>query len=219
MAQIAGRPFLEVMLRQLKRNGFKHVILAVGYRADTIREHFGGEALGLRLSYSMEELPLGTGGAVRKAAELAGSDSVLVMNGDSYTGVNLRSFVTDHHEDKAEVSVVVVPVDGRGDGGTVVVDRTGRLTHFVEKRQSSDAGYLNAGIYILSRRLLRGIADGRQVSLEREVFPRWIEEGRRIRAFVWPGKCVDIGTPERYWSAQELLGDVEAEESLPRRKG
>ena len=61
---------------------------------------------------------------------------------------------------------------------------------------------------MVSLQILYDIPDG-QVSLERELFPRWLEEGRNLRAFVWPGTCVDIGTPERYRSAQELLGSVE----------
>ena len=218
MAGIAGRPFLELLLKQLRRHGFERVILAVGYQRDMIQECFGERACGLDVAYSVESSPLGTGGAVRNAAVLVTSEGALIMNGDSYTDANLQQFVTGHMASGAEASVVVVPVDGRSDCGTVDVSPDGRLEGFAEKQGSARGGYVNAGIYVASRHILYEIPDG-QVSLERELFPRWLGEGRNIRAFVWQGACVDIGTPERYWSAQELLGRVETGEGAPRRKG
>ena len=211
MAPIAGRPFLEVLLRQLRRNGFQRVILAVGYRADAIRAHFGDAACGMQISYSYEESPLGTGGALRKAAELATSHDVFVMNGDSYADVDFDGFVADHRANGADTTVLVLPVDGRTDCGIVEFDRGGRYVGFLEKKEGSRAGYLNAGIYVVSRHSAGGIPADRDVSLERDVFPRWLEEGRNIRVFVRPGQCIDIGTPERYREAQELLAGVEAE--------
>ena len=95
MASVAGRPFLELLLRQLRRHGFERAILAVGYRKDVIQSHFGERAFGLHLAYSVESSPLGTGGALRNAADLIESDSVLIMNGDSYTDADLSEFVAD----------------------------------------------------------------------------------------------------------------------------
>jgi len=218
MAGIGGRPFLELLLNQLRRNGFQRVVLAVGYQGDAIRGHFGERALGVDVVYSAETSPLGTGGAVRNALGLVTSGCALIMNGDSYTDADLRQFVADHEASGAEASVLVVPVDGRSDCGTVQVDPNGRLAEFAEKQGAAGAGYANAGIYVASRQILYDIPGG-QISLEREVFPQWLGEGRDIRAFVWPGTCIDIGTPQRYWTAQELLGSVETGESAPPRKG
>jgi NDP-sugar pyrophosphorylase family protein len=215
LADIGGRPFLELLLRQLRRNGFHRAILAVGYGADAIRSQFGEHAFGLDLAYSLESSRLGTGGALRNAVELVKSDVVLVMNGDSYTGASLQNFVTHHQEAEAEISIVVVPVDGRADCGTVVLNGGRRLMRFSEKQVASDADYSNAGIYIVPRRIFYDIPVGTLVSLERELLPHWLEQGRDIRAFIWPGTCVDIGTPERYWSAQHLLVDAERSNPLP----
>jgi NDP-sugar pyrophosphorylase family protein len=208
MAEVGGRPFLELLLRQIKRHGFERVILAVGYQCDVIRKHFGERAFGLDVAYSVEASALGTGGALRNAARLATSKDALIMNGDSYTDADLHRFVTDHLASGAEVSVVVVPADGRGDCGTVNVHPNGRLAGFVEKESAANGRYANAGIYMASLQILNDIPDG-QVSLERELFPRWLEEGREIRAFVSPGTCVDIGTPERYGAAQDILATAE----------
>jgi NDP-sugar pyrophosphorylase family protein len=210
MASIGGRPFLELLLCQLRRYGFQRAILAVGYGREAIGRYFGEGKFGLSLVYSPESSPLGTGGALRSAADLVASDAVLVMNGDSYTDADLYRLTVQHSESKADVTVVVAVADGRGDCGSVVVDGDGRLTTFQEKQNESQAPYLNAGIYVMSRHLLDEIPPGKDVSLERELLPGWLRHGKRIGALVCLNRCIDIGTPERYWSAQGALANIEA---------
>jgi len=209
MASVAGRPFLELLLRQLHRHGFERAIMAVGYRRDAIRSRFGDEACGLRLSYSEETDPLGTGGALRNAVQLLESEIALVMNGDSYTDLDLDAFVASHQATAADASLAVVPADGRADCGSVFADAEGKLTGFAEKQDNARAPYINAGIYLLSKSLLLEIPSGLQISLERELLPRWLEAGRSIRAFVAGTRCVDIGTPERFSEAQQVLANAE----------
>jgi NDP-sugar pyrophosphorylase family protein len=209
MALIGGRPFLALLLSQLSQNGFERVILAAGYRGEVIQEHFGQRAFGLDVVYSLESSPRGTGGALRNAAGFVTSDLVLVMNGDSYTEADLHQHVTSHMASVTEVSIVVVPVDGRTDCGTVTLGPNAHIAEFVEKAGSPKASYVNAGIYILPRTLLCEIPD-RPISLERELIPLWIQEARSIRGLVCQSTCVDIGTPERYCIAQRLLGSGEA---------
>jgi NDP-sugar pyrophosphorylase family protein len=132
------------------------------------------------------------------------------MNGDSYTDVNLLKFAAAHCVTGADVSVVLVPVDERGDVGSVVLDADNNVVQFAEKERSLFAQHLNAGIYMLSKEILHGIPPRFPLSLERELFPEWIREGRRIKGFVHSGRCVDIGTPERYRTAQDVLAEVEA---------
>jgi NDP-sugar pyrophosphorylase family protein len=216
MAQVAGRPFLEMPLKQLRRQGFQRVILAVGYAAAAIQSHFGQSFGGMDIEYSHEASPLGTGGALSNAAAQVKSTFCLVMNGDSYTDVDLLKFVTGHLESEADASVAVVPVDERGDVGSVLLDGDGKVVKFAEKEPSLRAQHVNAGIYILSRDMLFGIPSGFSLSLERDLFPEWIREGRRIRAFIHSGTCVDIGTPERYQAAQEILADIVAGEEEDR---
>jgi NDP-sugar pyrophosphorylase family protein len=219
MAEVAGRPFLELLLRQLRRHGFEQAILAVGYQKDMIHSHFGEGAFGLHLEYSAESRPLGTGGALRNAADLVRSESVLIMNGDSYTDADLSKFVAGHREARADASVVVVPADGRGDCGSVLVDVDGRLASFEEKLGAFRAPYVNAGIYAVSRPMLYEIPAGLEVSLERELLPRWLQQGRYIKGFVCLGRCIDIGTPERYRSAQDTLASVEVRANEPQCEG
>lgn len=218
MASVAGRPFMEFLLLQLQRHGFSRVILSVGYQQHVIRDHFGSEAFGLEVLYSSEPSPLGTGGALRQAANLLTTESALVMNGDSYTDVDLCRLANTHLQDKADLTVVVITED-RSDAGTVLLDHNHRITTFAEKRPVQSARYRSAGIYMLSRQLVDRIPQAVQISLEEKVFPGWIAEGRNVRALVHPGKCIDIGTPERFQGAQDIFANVEAAGSAPRNEG
>lgn len=211
MATVAGRPFLEILLRQLGRNGVKRAILAVGYKSDVIQSYFGEQAFGVQIRYSHELVPLGTGGAVRNAASLVESDIAVVMNGDTYTDIDLQRFVIHHQKSKADGSVVVVPVDGRGDCGALRLGEGNRLVGFDEKPTDGGSQYMNAGIYMLSREMLFDIESGSPVSIEREMFPRWLAEGKHMQAFVHNASCMDIGTPERYLRAQSILQQAEVD--------
>jgi D-glycero-alpha-D-manno-heptose 1-phosphate guanylyltransferase len=209
MATVGGRPFLELLLTQLQRYGFSRVILAVGYRMGVIQSHFGSSALNMQVLYSPESSPLGTAGAVRKAATLVATDSVLIMNGDTYTDMDLRRLIADHHASNATVSLVAVPSGRRSDGGTIRVNATGRVVGFEEKRGGAAEGlYMNAGIYMMSRQALYDISPGNEASLEHEVFPRWLRQQIHLQAITGPYTCVDIGTPDRYSDAQRLLADT-----------
>jgi len=206
MACIGGRPFLGLLLGQLERHGWERVILAAGYKGEVIRDHFGERAFGLEVVHSCEPEPLGTGGALQNALPLVKSDPVLVMNGDSYTEVDLRNCIARHSASGAEVSIVVSPQDGREDSGAVAMDTNGSILGFAEKQRIDGMCYASSGIYVMSRAMLQEIPAGR-VSLEQELFPKWIGEGRKLSGIVCQNRCVDIGTPERYWSAQDLLAN------------
>lgn len=208
MAAIAGRPFLELLFCQLRRHGFERAILAVGYRKDVIRSEFGGHAQGLTLDYSEEILPLGTGGALRKASELVASDTCLVMNGDSYTDARIGTFVAEHFRRAADASLIGCPADDRADCGWLLTDEDGRLVQFDEKNARSGQRYLNSGIYVIAKDFLFRMQPGVAISLEMEAFPRWLAEGRHIRVFADPARCIDIGTPERYWDATRILAQA-----------
>jgi NDP-sugar pyrophosphorylase family protein len=208
MADVAGRPFLEVLLRQLRRNGVERVVLAVGYQREAIQAQFRDRAFGMDVVYSVETEPLGTGGALRQAADRVLSDSVVALNGDSYTDADLAAFAAAHRESHADVSVVVVPPDGRGDCGSVKLAADGSVLSFQEKPGPLDVCYINAGIYMMSRRFLIENPAGAS-SLEKDWVPRWLAQGTKIQGFIHQGPCLDIGTPERYRSAQDLLVGAE----------
>ena len=219
LATIGDRPFLDILINQLRRHSFEHVILAVGYQRDLIRSHFDKRAYDISLEYSIESTPLGTGGALRNAVDFVKSESVLIMNGDSYTDADLSGFVATHRESRADLTVLVVPTDGRLDCGLVSVDPGGRVLGFKEKHSATGMQYVNAGIYVVDRKILYQMPPQQRVSLEEELFPRLLAEGKKIRAFHHSGTCIDIGTPERYLGAQVTLANVEPGGVLSTDKG
>jgi D-glycero-alpha-D-manno-heptose 1-phosphate guanylyltransferase len=216
MARVNDRPFLDLLLSQLKRHGFSRIILSVGYKNEAISNYFGTNAFGLQILYSVESSPLGTGGALRYVSDLVTTQNVLVMNGDSYTDVDFGDLIQVHNESQVLATIVVVP-EIRSDGGNVHVGEDRKILTFAEKRLVAKSEYLSAGIYLLNKNLVSTIPSGATVSLETEVFPEWLARGECMKAFIHMGKCIDIGTPERYLEAQDLLANVEYEARMRRR--
>jgi NDP-sugar pyrophosphorylase family protein len=203
VAPVAGRPFVFRLLDQLAGAGLQRVILCTGYKAEQVSELIGASYRGLNIAYSPEPAPLGTAGALRQALSVINSDTVLVMNGDSYCEVNLSALWESHRRSAANGTLVVTEVPETRDGGRVTFDDAGAITSFVEKGTCHAAGWMSAGIYLLQRAVLEGIPSGRAVSIEKEIFPAWI--GRGLHAFRTTGKFLDIGTPESYAVAQQVF--------------
>jgi NDP-sugar pyrophosphorylase family protein len=201
LAEVAGRPFLAHLLDQLYTAGAGDVVLLTGHGADQVREAFGTDYRGMTLRYSVEPAPLGTGGAVRHAAELFTGDAVLLMNGDSFCSIDLGGLVATART-AGQVGVALAWVEDVGRYGAVEVGPAGKVAGFTEKG-GTDPGWINAGIYLIPRAQLGDIPAGRAVSLEREVLPRWVETPG-IRGV--PGKrFIDIGTPESFAAADDFF--------------
>lgn len=202
MAPIAGRPFLEYLLAYLKRHGLREVVLCLGYRAEAIAAHFGdGGALGMRIAYSREDAPLGTGGAFRQAASLLVGDHLLAMNGDSLFDMDLADLVAYHHRQHALATIALAQVPDTSRYGSVEVDPQGRIRRFLEKRAGGGPGLINSGVYVFQRQVLDRIPAGRAVSLEREVFPGLM--GSPFYGLPFAGRYfVDIGVPQDLLSLQ-----------------
>ena len=203
VAEVAGRPFLFFVLNQLNEAGLRKVVLCVGHLAGQVEAELGRSFGSLRLRYSHETSPLGTGGALRHALDLIESDHVLVLNGDSFCSVDLAAVYAKHLERGADLTLVLTHVADTSRFGHVCLDAEDRVTAFREKHASGGPGWVNAGVYFMSRGMLEDITPEASVSLEREVFPRWVN--RTCFGYRSSGSFIDIGTPESYHEAQELL--------------
>ena len=200
LAEIRGRPFLAYLLDQLAGAGVRYVVLCTGYLGEQVQAVFGDSYGSLRLVYSQESSPLGTAGALRLALPLFKSETVLVMNGDSFCEANLSAFWAWHCGRAAESTLLLTEVPDAKRYGRVNVDADGLVLRFDEKGDKSGPGWINAGIYLLNHRLLLTIPANRTVSLEREEFPSWI--GRGLYGYRSGGRFLDIGTPEAYTMAE-----------------
>jgi NDP-sugar pyrophosphorylase family protein len=209
LAPVHGRPFLAYLLGQLARAGVRSTVLLTGYLAGRVRDDLGTEFAGMGLAFSEEPAPLGTAGALRHALPLLTEPTVLVLNGDSYCDVDLAAFLDRHRSSGAEVSLAVTRVPDAARFGTVRLSPTGRVEQFEEKRPDAGPGWINAGVYLLKRRLLEEIPQHGAASLERDLFPRWAHAGR-CHAFRVEGRFLDIGTPETFAAAEAFFAPARA---------
>jgi D-glycero-alpha-D-manno-heptose 1-phosphate guanylyltransferase len=207
LAPVHGRPYLSYLLEQLAAAGVRRVVLLTGYLADQIRSVFGDTYAGLHLTYSQEPSPLGTAGALRAARPHLSSPSVLLLNGDSYCAASLPDFWAFHQRQCADLSLVLTRVEDCSRYGRVHVADDGRILHFEEKNQAGDAGWVNAGIYLLQRSLIEDIPADGPASLERDLFPVWAA-GKRCCGFPSWAQFLDIGTPESYARAAVFFAPV-----------
>ena len=203
LAEIRGRPFLSYLLDQAEAAGLESVVLCTGYLGEQVQDTFGDHYGNLRLAYSRERSPLGTGGALRRALPLLSSDPVLVLNGDSFCDLDLEDFWRFHRVPAAVGSLALTEMDDTRRYGRVLLEADGTISGFAEKTETSGPGWINAGAYLLSQPMLRSIPEDRPVSLEREVFPSW--SGRGLRGYRNRGRFLDIGTPETYTAADRFF--------------
>jgi mannose-1-phosphate guanylyltransferase len=201
--KLVDRPFLAHMLVWLAAHGVTEVVLACGFLPDVLRQALGEhEWAGLRLRYVTEPQRLGTAGAIRFAAEELGEDldrRFLVLNGDVLADLDLTALVRAHRERGGRASIALHPVEDAAAYGLVEVDADGRVREFAEKTGKTAPGEINAGTYLLERSVLDLIPPGREVSIEREVFPRLVGDG--LCALRLDGYWRDIGTPVSYLQA------------------
>lgn len=201
MAPCAGKPFLEIIITELCRGGFDRIILSLGYLADAISNHFDYTFMGVELVHVVEPRPLGTGGAVKHALQHANGDAVFVFNGDTYLSPDCGRM------EEALTSQTVAVMLGRH---VSEVSRFGALTienSLVAKlleKGGSGAGFINAGCYLLDKKIASFFPETSSFSLERDVFLPAI--GARKVAFVdYEGPFIDIGVPRDYARAQAFF--------------
>ncbi|MEE8425112.1 MAG: NDP-sugar synthase [Elusimicrobiota bacterium] len=197
---VVNIPFIHYQLGMLKRHGVREVVLATAYQPGQFRRALGsGRKLGMKLSYVHERKPLGTGGAVRNAARRLGGTTV-VLNGDVLQDLDLTALRRRHVKSRAEVTITLSPVKDPTRFGLVETERTGKVRRFLEKPSPDEitCDTINAGAYLFEPTAIASIPPGRPYSLERELFPRLLEQKRRFYAYVSKGYWIDFGTIENY---------------------
>jgi mannose-1-phosphate guanylyltransferase len=199
MLPTAGVPFLTHLLSRIAAAGIEHVVLSTSYRPAAFEKEFGdGSRLGLHIEYVTEEHPLGTGGGIANVAGRLRHDTVMVFNGDVLGGTDLGQLLNYHHEQHADLTLHLVRVgDPRAFG--CVPTENGRVTAFLEKTEDPPTDQINAGCYVFSREIIDRIPHGREVSVEREVFPALLADGDvSVYGYVDASYWRDMGTPEDF---------------------
>jgi mannose-1-phosphate guanylyltransferase len=196
MLKVAGIPFTEHQIIKAREAGIKEIVLATSYLAQIFEPHFGnGEKFGISISYAVEEVALGTGGAIRNAAKaLTGSGPVVIFNGDVLSSHDLRAHIAKHVESNADVSLYLTEVPDARAFGAVELDGD-LIQTFNEKMENPPTNIINAGCYIFNREIINSIPAGRVVSVERETFPGLLAAGSKLIGYVDRSYWLDIGTP------------------------
>jgi D-glycero-alpha-D-manno-heptose 1-phosphate guanylyltransferase len=203
LAPVAGRPFLAWVLDHLAGNGIRRVLLATGYLAAQVEAEIGNRWQGMHVDYSVEEEPLGTGGAVRQAAQRLQGDAVHVVNGDTFLRYVPAALEAAARSAQLPTAVALARVEDVSRYGAVVVDR-GRIASFEEKG-GHGAGLINAGSYFLDANALASLPVSGTFSLETAFLALQAATGR-VAAFSDTRDFIDIGVPEDYKRAQALFG-------------
>ncbi|OGL41550.1 MAG: hypothetical protein A3C43_04300 [Candidatus Schekmanbacteria bacterium RIFCSPHIGHO2_02_FULL_38_11] len=202
MAEINGRPLLDILVEYISSYGFKRFILCTGYMTDYVKDYYNDKEHSFELVFSEEKTPLGTAGAIKNADKFIRSSPFLIINGDSFCHVDLANFVDFHIKKKSHLSIVVTEIQNARDFGSIVLDDLGRIVKFNEKMDGSGK-LVSAGIYLFDRSILSAIPSGIKCSLENDIFPKLV--GQCIYGFYTRERLIDIGTPKRYKQAKDFL--------------
>ncbi|MFI9763261.1 sugar phosphate nucleotidyltransferase [Streptomyces sp. NPDC051963] len=201
LLNVAGSSFIRHQIAKLMDAGVEHVVFATSYLASLFEEEFKDFSQELQISYAVESVPLGTGGAIRNAARLLRGTSdapVLILNGDILSGVDLRAILEHHEAHAADVTLHLTRVADPRAFGLVPTDESGRVLSFLEKPKTAEecvTDQINAGCYVFSRSVLDAIPADREVSVEQETFPQLVAQGRRVFGHTTADYWRDLGTP------------------------
>ncbi len=197
LAPVAGRPFLAWLLDRLARDGIGRVVLSTGHLGHLIRAAIGVAHAGMAVEYAHEDAPLGTGGATYAALGRCRTDRAFVLNGDTWLDADLRAMAST----RGDIVLAVRAVADRARYGSVVMEGD-RVVGLAEKG-GTGPGLINGGIALLRRDLPDHRPRAAPFSLETGLLAD--PAGLDVRAFVTPGRFLDIGTPEDYAAAQALI--------------
>ncbi len=210
MAPIVGMPFLEHLMRLLMEQGITEIILCISHMADQIKSYFGnGSRWGYDITYSEEEIPLGTAGAIKKAKRYI-DNTFLVLNGDSYSNLDLKQFLDFHKSKRSNFTLALTKVNDSSHFGNVIL-KEDKIIEFSEKKDSNE-GFVSSGFYIFEPKIFDYIESDRNISLEKDIFPQLAKEGP-LWGYTYDGYFIDIGRPETYAKFKEdvlnsiLLGE------------
>ena len=201
MLPVAGFPCTSHQIALAANAGIDRIVLGTSYRAEVFEEYFSQQALDVEICYAVESEPLGTGGAIRNAAEqltCGPDDPVVIFNGDVLTGLDIADLVAKWRAAQADVALYLTRVDDPRAYGLVPTDTSGRVLEFKEKPTTPEeivTDQINAGCYVFKRSVIDQIPVGRVVSVERETFPELLATGATVIGVVDDGYWLDLGTP------------------------
>ncbi|OGX24660.1 MAG: hypothetical protein A3D10_09140 [Omnitrophica WOR_2 bacterium RIFCSPHIGHO2_02_FULL_48_11] len=202
MAEVNDEPFLNILLKNIVRQGGRRVILLTGYKAELVEEYYRKNDFGLKIELSREKEPLGTGGALKNAQSLIKSDPFMMMNGDSFCPMDYAKLLEFYNKKQARAVIAIKKLKESQDFGVISINAQNEITSFQEKVQKQEA-YTNAGVYGFSQEIFSLMPAQPKFSIEQNFFPKLV--GKKIFGFKVQKGFIDVGIPERYRQAQKIL--------------
>ena len=205
MAPVNGRPFLEHLMDYWIHQGVDTFVLSVGYKKEVIIDHFGSSYRSVPVHYSVEDVPLGTGGALLLAARGL-TEPLLVLNGDTFFEVSLNELASFHKSKSADLSLSLFSTDYQQRFGGVELDESGALNSLSGESLGPQT-LANGGTYFMCPKLLTnaGCATGEACSLEKDLIPKFLAQGRKVFGTPLAGRFIDIGIPSDFMKAGSVL--------------
>ncbi len=204
MLTVAGYPMLDYVTSQLLFYGITDIVYAIAYKKEQIEER-AKQYRGVKASFSVDEVPLGTAGSVKQAREML-DDTFVLISGDCLNDINLLSMIKSHKTSGADVTMAVVKREDTTKYGVVTVDKNNVITSLIEKPQTNDYGNLiNAGVYVINKKIFDGQKDG-MLDFAKDVFPILVQN-RKINAYFHDGLWSDIGAIDDYYWANFYMKD------------
>jgi D-glycero-alpha-D-manno-heptose 1-phosphate guanylyltransferase len=203
MAPVAGRPFLDHVIEYLLKQRIDKIILSVGYKSEMIIKHVNEKYPMLDAQFSIEEEPLGTGGAVRLACGLVKEKNVLILNGDTLFKVDIQQLQAFHGSKDADCTIALKPMQHFDRYGIVELDEDNRISNFKEK-QPYESGLINGGVYALDAERFLHVDLPQKCSFEKDYLEQFYTD-RKMFGLVQYVYFIDIGIPEDFERAQGEL--------------
>ncbi len=200
MAPVNHFPFLHYLIEHLGTQGIHNIILATGYKHELIEEWVNTREGGFNFQFSREEEPLGTGGAIYKALQMAKSEDVLIINGDSFFNISFLNMLAFHRKHRSDFTIALKPMNKFDRYGCVETDAQGRITAFLEK-EYREQGLINAGVYLMNRNAFLQISFPEKFSMEKDYMEKYVGKIAMF-GFLSEGYFIDIGIPDDYEKAQ-----------------
>lgn len=209
MALVNGRPFLEYLLNYWMDQGISHFVISVGYRFDDVTRFFGTCYRGVKIDYAIEETPLGTGGGLLLAAEkVAKNNPFLLLNGDTFFAVDLKTLMTFSETKNSDWCFSLFRTHEKGRFMGIALSSWGQIVS-LDASPGEKGQLANGGVYLVQPRALSSWKASlkNNISLESDIFPCAMTIGQRIFGLEFDRKFIDIGVPSDYYLAQTVLAE------------
>ena len=208
LAPIAGKPFLTYLFDFWIAQGVDHFVLSVGYKYEAIQYEFGAHYKSAQIDYAIETTPLGTGGGLLLSLEkLRSSEPFLILNGDTFFNINRIEILNHHSTNAADMTLSLFEVSHNNRYSPALLDENGFIHSLEKQSEISESNWANGGVYLMEPNLLNEYKNRppKKYSLEDELLPDLLKKKKRIAGFISQGDFIDIGLPEDYRRAEEIL--------------